>query len=245
MLRHAVPVAVCHPQGWCYGVRRQRNALKLVAPSSLGVLGVIAVIDPSKTDLSKDVSAIADIFNEQFMVSSEMRTFRLIVGVLSVAAVSACQGTGSYTIDVDGSAIENNNVAGYTGGTSYSGVPAGGSASHLSDLTATGYATIDDQPGDSPALRRLMAIRVAKLDAYRVLAAQVYGQYIDASTSIGDMVMADEHFEARVRGVIFGAKLERINPVGTTTYEVTLSLPTSSVRDLRRLYLSSVAISQR
>ena len=152
------------------------------------------------------------------MVSSEMRTFRLIVGVLSVAAVSACQGTGSYTIDVDGSTIENNNVAGYTGGTSYSGVPAGGSASHLSDLTATGYATIDDQPGDSPALRRLMAIRVAKLDAYRVLAAQVYGQYIDASTSIGDMVMADEHFEARVR-VLFLVPNWKINPVGTTTYE--------------------------
>lgn len=174
-----------------------------------------------------------------------MRIFQFIAGLAVVTSISACQTTGSYSIDANGDTVENDNVAGYSGGTSYSAVPAGGSGGHLSELTATGYASIDDQPGDSAALRRLMAIRVAKLDAYRVLAAQVYGQYIDASTSIGDMVMADEHFEARVRGVIYDAKLERITPVGTTTYEVTLSLPKSSVRDLRRLYLSNVAISQR
>lgn len=176
---------------------------------------------------------------------TKMRFYQLITGLALVTSMSACQSTGSYSIDADGATIEDSNVAGYSGGAGYSGVPAGGSGPHLSELTATGYASIDDQPGDSAALRRLMAIRVAKLDAYRILAAQVYGQYIDASTSIGDMVMTDEHFEARVRGVIYGAKLERITPVGTTTYEVTLSLPTSSVRDLRRLYLSSVAVSQR
>ena len=170
-----------------------------------------------------------------------MRIFRLIAALALVTSMSACQSTGSYSIDADGGTVDNDNVA----GSSYSAVPAGGSGGHLSELTATGYASIDDQPGDSAAQRRLMAIRVAKLDAYRVLAAQVYGQYIDASTSIGDMVMADEHFEARVRGVIYDAKLERITPLGTTTYEVTLSLPKSSVRDLRRLYLANVAISQR
>ena len=170
-----------------------------------------------------------------------MRIFRLIAALALVTSMSACQSTGSYSIDADGGTVDNDNVA----GSSYSAVPAGGSGGHLSELTATGYASIDDQPGDSAAQRRLMAIRVAKLDAYRVLAAQVYGQYIDASTSIGDMVMADEHFEARVRGVIYDAKLERITPLGTTTSEVTLSLPKSSVRDLRRLYLGNVAISQR
>ena len=170
-----------------------------------------------------------------------MRIFRLIAALALVTSMSACQSTGSYSIDADGGTVDNDNVA----GSSYSAVPAGGSGGHLSELTATGYASIDDQPGDSAAQRRLMAIRVAKLDAYRVLAAQVYGQYIDASTSIGDMVMADEHLEARVRGVIYDAKLERITPLGTTTYEVTLSLPKSSVRDLRRLYLGNVAISQR
>jgi len=146
-----------------------------------------------------------------------MRIFQSIAALALVTSMSACQSTGSYSIDADGDTVENDNVAGYSGGTSYSAVPAGGSGGHLSELTATGYASIDDQPGNSAALRRLMAIRVAKLDAYRVLAAQV----------------------------IYDAKLERITPVGTTTYEVTLSLPKSSVRDLRRLYLGNVAISQR
>ena len=58
-----MPVAGLHPQGWCYGVRRQRNVSKSGAPLSLDVLGVIAVIDPSKIDLSKEVFAIADIWN--------------------------------------------------------------------------------------------------------------------------------------------------------------------------------------
>ena len=74
MLRHAVPVAFWHPQGWCCGVRRQRNALKLVAPSSLGVLGVIAGIDLSKIDLSLDKNSIeiADVkksFNSEEIIS--------------------------------------------------------------------------------------------------------------------------------------------------------------------------------
>ncbi|MAC36880.1 MAG: hypothetical protein CME47_05285, partial [Halieaceae bacterium] len=36
-------------------------------------------------------------------------------------------------------------------------------------LTATGYAVIDVQPSDIAAQRRLLAIRAAKLDAYRGL----------------------------------------------------------------------------
>ncbi len=112
-------------------------------------------------------------------------------------------------------------------------------------LTATGYATISSQPHNNPAQQRLMAIRASKLDAYRSLAEQVYGQYIDANTSIGDLVMQNDQFQARVRGVIYGAKLERINPVGSDTYEVTLSLPVALVQDLRDLYLKQLVIAHR
>ena len=51
-------------------------------------------------------------------------------------------------------------------------------------LTATGYAVIDVQPSDIPAQRRLLAIRAAKLDAYRGLTEQVYGQYLDSTTTV-------------------------------------------------------------
>ena len=172
-----------------------------------------------------------------------MKVLQVLSGAILLASLAACTSTSSYTIDANGNESGNGGFEGNVA--NYSAVPFVGSVSDAGELTATGYATIDDQPGESAALRRLMAIRVAKLDAYRILAAQVYGQYIDASTSIGDITMTDENFEARVRGVIYDARLERIKPVGDDTYEVTLSLPKSSVYDLRTLYMQSVAISHR
>ena len=174
-----------------------------------------------------------------------MKFLRLLAGAMLLASLAACETTSSYTLDARGNVSENASNAFQRSPAMNSAVPYLGSGSDVGELTATGYATIDDQPGETAALRRLMAIRVAKLDAYRILAAQVYGQYIDASTTIGDVTMTSESFEARVRGVIYDARLERIKPVGTDTYEVTLSLPRSSVYDLRRLYLQSVAISHR
>ena len=74
-------------------------------------------------------------------------------------------------------------------------------------LTATGYAVIDVQPSDNAAQRRLLAIRAAKLDAYRGLTEQVYGQYLDATTTVADMVIRSDSFRARVEGVVYGANL--------------------------------------
>ena len=104
-------------------------------------------------------------------------------------------------------------------------------------LTATGYAVIDVQPSDNSAQRRLLAIRAAKLDAYRGLTEQVYGQYLDATTTVADMAVRCECFRARVEGVVYGANLVRIEPRGSDTYEVTMSLDKSIVNDLRVLYL--------
>lgn len=174
-----------------------------------------------------------------------MKLLQILTGASLLVCLAACQSTSSYSLDSRGNVYENSGDQFEHGSSDFSPVPHSDSDFYSGELTATGYATIDDQPGKSAALRRLMAIRVAKLDAYRILAAQVYGQYIDASTSIGAVTMTDETFEARVRGVIYDAKIERIKPVGTDTYEVTLSLPKSSVSDLRRLYLQSVAISHR
>ena len=77
-------------------------------------------------------------------------------------------------------------------------------------LTATGYAVIDVQPSDIPAQRRLLAIRVAKLDAYRGLTEQVYGQYLDSTTTVADMVVRSDSFRARVQGVVYGLSLIHI-----------------------------------
>ncbi len=107
-------------------------------------------------------------------------------------------------------------------------------------LTATGYAVISVQNHRLPAQQRLLAIRAAKLDAYRSLTEQVYGLRIDATATVADMVVQNDTFRSRVEGVIHGATLVSITPTGDDTYETTLSLDRAVVQDLRALYLSQV-----
>jgi hypothetical protein len=83
-------------------------------------------------------------------------------------------------------------------------------------LTATGYAVISIQNHRTPAQQRLLAIRAAKLDAYRSLTEQVYGLRLDATATVADMVVQND------------------------TYETTLSLDKAVVQDLRMLYLGQL-----
>ena len=112
-------------------------------------------------------------------------------------------------------------------------------------LVATGYAVISVQNHKNPAQQRLLAIRASKLDAYRSLTEQVYGQQLDATTTVADMTVMSDTFRAKVEGVIYGAVLVSIAPVGEDTYETTLSLDQHVVRDLRSLYLNQLAARRR
>ena len=106
------------------------------------------------------------------------------------------------------------------------------------NIIATGYAVISVQKADTPAQQRILSIRASKLDAYRSLMEQVYGQYLDANTTVAQMVVQNDTFKARVQGVIYGAKLVSITPVGDDTYETSLTLSNDIVVDLRKLYLA-------
>lgn len=108
-------------------------------------------------------------------------------------------------------------------------------------ISATGYAVIGMQNNKNAPQQRLLAIRAAKIDAYRGLAEQVYGLHLDANTTVSEMTVMSDTFRTRVEGVIFGAKLTSITPVNNDTYEVTLSLDRGAVNDLRLLYLDQVA----
>lgn len=112
-------------------------------------------------------------------------------------------------------------------------------------LTATGYAVVSVQNHRNPAQQRLMAIRASKLDAYRSLTEQVYGQQLDATTTVADMTVQSDTFRTRVEGVIYGAVLVSISPAGDDTYETTLTLDRSVVQDLRALYLGQVMAKGR
>ena len=63
---------------------------------------------------------------------------------------------------------------------------------------------------------------------------QVYGQYLDANTTVSEMIVQSDSAQGEVQGVIYGAKLISITPVGDDTYETTLSLSNSVVDDLRK-----------
>jgi len=75
-----------------------------------------------------------------------------------------------------------------------------------SAIRATGYAVISVQPSDVDAQQRLLAIRASKLDAYRGLTEQVYGQYLDATTTVADMAVLSDTFRTQVEGSFMGPK---------------------------------------
>jgi hypothetical protein len=112
-------------------------------------------------------------------------------------------------------------------------------------ITATGYAVIAVQNHKNAAQQRLMAIRASKLDAYRNLTEQVYGQQLDASSTVADMVVTSDTFRTKVEGVIYGARLVSITPVGEDTYETTLSLDRDVVQDLRILFMGQMVSKGR
>ena len=65
-------------------------------------------------------------------------------------------------------------------------------------ITATGYAVISLQNHTTPAQKRLLAIRASKLDAYRSLTEQVYGQHLNATTTVADMTVTSDTFRTRI-----------------------------------------------
>ena len=84
-------------------------------------------------------------------------------------------------------------------------------------LVATGYAVISIQNHRNPAQQRLLAIRASKLDAYRALTEQVYGQQLDASTTVADMTVMSDTFRTPVPP-------SRLPNVGTTIFTVMSAL---------------------
>lgn len=103
-------------------------------------------------------------------------------------------------------------------------------------ISAIGYAPISAQSGSTESVKMLMAIKASKLDAYRELTEQVYGQKVDGGQSLSNLVIQDTQLNSSVQGVIRGAKVVKSYPVGNDTYATELELDFKLVNDI---YLST------
>ena len=74
-------------------------------------------------------------------------------------------------------------------------------------LKAVGYAPISLQQGANKSQKQLMAIKASKLEAYRELTEQVYGQKITAGTSVAGAIAQNDYMESKVQGIIKGAQI--------------------------------------
>ena len=82
------------------------------------------------------------------------------------------------------------------------------------ELTAIGYAPVDQQRGATNEERVLQAMRASRLEAYRELVEQVQGIQVDGESSVADMLLQNDSLRAQVSGIIRGAEVVRSYPVG-------------------------------
>ena len=115
-------------------------------------------------------------------------------------------------------------------------LPEDASAAYNPTIKATGLSSVAIQPSKNLNQRRLMAIRAAKLDAYRVLAEQIHGVKIDGQTTVAEAMLTSDVLSSAVRGTILGAETLKIEPTGNDTYKVELSIRQSHLDRLIKLY---------
>jgi hypothetical protein len=110
-------------------------------------------------------------------------------------------------------------------------------------IRAVGYAPITAQPGDNIQIKNIMAMRASKLDAYRELTEQVYGQQIQGKTDMKNLVASDDKLRSKVSGVIRGARVIKVYPVGDT-YATELELDMKLVHQLYKISNRSRSIKR-
>ena len=175
-----------------------------------------------------------------------MRTFNLINPIIAVAAVSLLVGCDTAIPSFQVQSLANN-VLRPTTGTRISAMQqstnllnekteASGEEPFTPSITAVGFSAIAIQPSKNLNQRRLMALRAAKLDAYRGLTEQIYGITLDGETTVAEAMLTSDKMSSAVRGTIMGAKTVRIEPTGNDTYEVELSVSEVHIRRLIQNY---------
>lgn len=91
-------------------------------------------------------------------------------------------------------------------------------------FSATGYGSPSAFGRYTISQRRLLAIRAAKVDAFRAMAEQVHGFRISANTAVADFVTQSDSVRVWIDAFIRGARVANVRNVSDGNYEVTLEL---------------------
>ena len=92
-------------------------------------------------------------------------------------------------------------------------------------LRVVGYgATEVASKSKSDAQRRLLAIRAARMDAYRAMAERVYGMSVQGSTTVRDMVVQNDRFRSYVETYMHGARVVSTDVMPDGTVETVLEM---------------------
>ncbi|WP_249383966.1 LPP20 family lipoprotein [Chitinivorax sp. B] len=106
-----------------------------------------------------------------------------------------------------------------------------GSSTRIEDkplrFSATGYGTMSAFEGYTAGQKRLLAMRAAKLDAYRTLAEQIYGVRIKGNTTVAALIAQNDSFRIYLDGFLRGARIVSVTPMAEGSYEteVEVELP--------------------
>ncbi|MDR9499338.1 MAG: LPP20 family lipoprotein [Hydrogenovibrio sp.] len=103
-------------------------------------------------------------------------------------------------------------------------VPRSAVEPELIKVSGVGYGAESTYEGFTDGQRRLMAIRSAKLDAYRSLAEQLNGIKIDSNTTIATLTARNDSFRARVNSMVRGARVVSVTPMADQNYETVLEV---------------------
>lgn len=91
-------------------------------------------------------------------------------------------------------------------------------------ITATGNGSMGHYGQHNAGQQRLMAMRAAKLDAFRNLAEQVYGFQISGSTTLNAFAAQNDVVRAHVEAFMRGAKVVDMTASQDGIYEATVEL---------------------
>jgi len=97
-------------------------------------------------------------------------------------------------------------------------------------LNATGYGAVNMAACDgqcdrvAPAQRKLLAMRAARLDAYRAMAEQVYGLRVEGGSTVGSLALKDDSFKVYIDAFIRGARVTNVAQREDGTYETTVEM---------------------